>query len=377
MDSFSVKKIVSIYPNVMLEKQYCTKAITRKRLKKIFMPVIALLCTQVSPFSASTAPAVTDDRTSTTYFIDFQAGNYKQPIASSINGLIGYLNTLPKSHQLKIIGLSKSKTAPETMNLALTRAKIVAKILHERSINQEVIEITSIFEYFKSAEHLEHGVKILITANNRLPTTKVINIGFVQFLAGNYEKENEGEITKLKQRLNRLPESSTLRIVGISHSRTSKANKLLALRRAKVVAKRLIDTGFDINRISIDTEVKNLIESNAVLHGAYIYAESIFNIHQKPILKDLCTEFVIKTGSLKSNIEREIGDCGYLLGEWGFGTETELIDWYIPIPFQTNSDNGVLGILTIIEENYQIRAHVHELDKSIDFLASPKYKEGQ
>ena len=38
---------------------------------------------------------------------------------------------------------------------------------------------------------------------------------------------------------------------------------------------------------------------------------------------DLCPQVEIYQGSLKSNIEREIKQCGYVIGEWKFGSETE------------------------------------------------------
>jgi hypothetical protein len=90
-----------------------------------------------------------------------------------------------------------------------------------------------------------------------------------------------------------------------------------------------------------------------------------------------CTQLNIQTGSLKKNIQREIADCGYLIGEWSFGTEEEYIDWIIPVAYKTNVEEGIFGILNSIEKNYQIRAHVHQLDRSIDFLPSIQYEKGQ
>jgi hypothetical protein len=90
-----------------------------------------------------------------------------------------------------------------------------------------------------------------------------------------------------------------------------------------------------------------------------------------------CTQLNIQTGSLKKNIQREIADCGYLIGEWSFGTEEEYIDWIIPVAYKTNVEKGIFGILNSLEKNYQIRAHVHQLDRSIDFLPSIQYEKGQ
>ena len=77
-----------------------------------------------------------------------------------------------------------------------------------------------------------------------------------------------------------------------------------------------------------------------------------------------------KPGSLRANIEREINDCGYVMGRWVFGTENTLLDWYVPLAFQAQAAKGLPDLLTFIEQNYQIRAHVHQLDHSIDFLPS-------
>ena len=101
------------------------------------------------------------------------------------------------------------------------------------------------------------------------------------------------------------------------------------------------------------------------------------NVSASPISTGLCSELTIKKGSLKTNIQREIADCGYLMGDWNFGTDQELIDWLIPIPYSVKVEKGIFGVLNLIEENYQIRAHVHQLDKSIDFLASIKHDREQ
>ena len=83
-----------------------------------------------------------------------------------------------------------------------------------------------------------------------------------------------------------------------------------------------------------------------------------------------CTTVIIKTGSLRSNLEREIAECGYVMGRWKFGSEDELIDWDVPVAYSTTVDNGIIEVLQLIERNYQIRAHIHQLDKSIDFFPS-------
>ena len=89
---------------------------------------------------------------------------------------------------------------------------------------------------------------------------------------------------------------------------------------------------------------------------------------------DLCDQVIMKEGSLKTNLEREIGDCGYVMGDWKFSSKTELIDWNIPISYSVIIEDGIFGILSLVEKNYQIRAHIHQLDKSIDFLSSVRHR---
>ena len=64
------------------------------------------------------------------------------------------------------------------------------------------------------------------------------------------------------------------------------------------------------------------------------------------------------------------------MGHWKFGSIDELIDWHVPTAYSTKVDNGVVGVLQLIERNYQIRAHIHQLDKSIDFFPSVQQRGG-
>jgi hypothetical protein len=195
------------------------------------------------------------------------------------------------------------------------------------------------------------------------------------------------------------------------------ATQPLALQRAQTVADQLIAAGIEGSRIKLNTEVTNNVQDMYLTHGVHIFVTSnktkdtqhepldtvlerlnssntntIATNQSKEILEQSpkqdsepppanhnksCTQLNIQKGSLKKNIQREIADCGYLIGEWSFGTEEEYIDWIIPVAYKTNVEEGIFGILNSLEKNYQIRAHVHQLDRSIDFLPSIQYEKGQ
>ena len=225
------------------------------------------------------------------------------------------------------------------------------------------------------------------------------------------------QLNRTIQSLLSLPQDQTLRLVGISQSKTNLATQSLALQRAQNVADQLIAAGIEGSRIKLNTEVTNNVQDMYLTHGVHIFVNSNnskdtqheplnmvlerLNSSSKnttatsqsqetlkkspkqdsenplPNANKPCSQLNIQTGSLKKNIKREIADCGYLIGEWSFGTEEEYIDWIIPVAYKTNVKEGIFGILNSIEKNYQIRAHLHQLDRSIDFLPSIQYEKGQ
>jgi outer membrane protein OmpA-like peptidoglycan-associated protein len=265
--------------------------------------------------------------------------------------------------------------------------------------------------------------------------SELTRITFIEFSPSEYKQTASGEIQRLLKQLRQYPKTTNIKVVGISQSKTNLATKNLALIRARTVARSLISGGISARRLILDGKITNQVKSEYLTHGAYIYVypnehsiNKVVKIKQKTteyqthntvitatsqnkqqnidpidntnnsetkltsksrtiskkpsasmpsISTDLCSELTIKKGSLKTNIQREIADCGYLMGDWNFGTDEELIDWLIPIPYSVKVEKGIFGVLNLIEENYQIRAHVHQLDKSIDFLASIKYDRGQ
>jgi len=359
------------------------------------------------------------------YFIEFKPGNYRQQKTGSIDNLIQKIEQTTAGHQIKLVGYSQSQTSFASKSLALRRADVVKKALVNHGIAAQQIKIYSEYENFKSEGELLHGVLAIVTPiasddvllkTNTGPKNNLSNnntIGFVAFLPAVYDREIPGEINKILPKLNQLPTTAKITIVGISQSKTSLATKKLAQYRAQVVADSLIASGIAKERLLLDAEITNFIENNYLTHGVRILAEidsspatQKINLHPKTptqnkptekqqalnnIIKQLdpsldtssksatglCRELHIETGSLKKNIQREISECGYLMGEWNFGTEEEYIDWLIPVAYRVDAENGILSVLKIIETNYQIRAHVHQMDMSIDFLPSIKRDKGQ
>ena len=360
------------------------------------------------------------------YFVDFQPGNYHQQKTGSIDNLMQKIEKITADRQIKLVGYSQSKTSFASKPLALKRANIVKKALVNQGIPAEQIKIYSEYENFKSEGKLLHGVLALVTPissdgvvlKRNIGSKKYLSnhyktIGFIAFLPAVYNREIPGEINKILPKLNPLPTTAKIIILGISQSRTSLATKKLAQQRAKVVADSLIRSGIARERLLLDAETTNFIENNYLIHGVRIFVEidssstiktnnldSITPRKNTPTEKQqalnniikqldpsldpssksatgLCSELKIETGSLKKNIQREIGECGYLMGEWNFGTEQEYIDWLIPVAYRVDTEKGIFKILTILENNYQIRAHVHQLDRSIDFLPSLKRDKGQ
>lgn len=241
-------------------------------------------------------------------------------------------------------------------------------------------------------------------------------IGFVSFDIGEYRYAKAGEIENLLSHLQLLPGNTSIILEGHSHSRGSKANQRLASIRAKSVKDKLIGAGVRAELISLRFDARNYILRGGLMHGVSVYilpaSDNLFsdsigqskeslqkpdeNRMNNPVINtqlstakavntdsvstnrtadwqansNNCTTVIIKTGSLRSNLEREIAECGYVMGRWKFGSEDELIDWDVPVAYSTTVDNGIIEVLQLIERNYQIRAHIHQLDKSIDFFPS-------
>ena len=322
------------------------------------------------------------------------------------------------------MGISQSASSLATYDLALLRAKTIKKQLVRQGIAADRIIISGEDENFVMPDEILHGV-FVTSSENMLETEALLKTNpaeqnkaaFIEFPAGVYDNPMPNQLNRTIQSLLSLPQDQTLRLVGISQSKTNLATESLALQRAQNVADQLIAAGFKATRIKLDSKVTNNVQDMYLTHGVHIFVTSnkSKDTQHEPLDTELerlnssntntiatnqsketlekspkqdsenppanhnksCTQLNIQTGSLKKNIQREIADCGYLIGEWSFGTEEEYIDWIIPVAYKTNVEEGIFGILNSIEKNYQIRAHVHQLDRSIDFLPSIQYEKGQ
>lgn len=392
---------------------------------------LAITLTAISTLCIASENKI-DKSDTTDLFIQFNSGNYQQPFAQDLDNFIRQLNAQSINDQIILTGKSQSRTSLASHQLALTRAKIIKKILVKKGIPPTRIKLAGDSKNFKADGKLANGVNASfspsavaadtkgLTSNPSSKTLpKLTQLAFVEFLPSQYSQSAPNELTRLSKKMVDMPKTRKLTLLGISQSKTNLATKALALQRAQIVADSLIADGFKAEQISLNAKITNTVDSNYLIHGVYVYAQSssedqtavniekqitpntskILNqqqslnqvferINNKPSASDkassvavapnsLCTEFEIKKGSLKTNIQREIGHCDYLMGEWNFGTEEEYIDWTIPIAYKVNIDKGIFGILEIIETNYKIRAHVHQLDRSIDFLPSIQYEKGQ
>jgi len=357
------------------------------------------------------------------YFIEFQPGIYNQPKDTNIEKLLSEIKHL-STHEINIVGISQSASSLATYDLAMIRAKTIKKQLVRQGIAADRIIVSGEDENFVMPDEILHGV-FVTSSENMLETEALLKTNpaeqnkaaFIEFPSGVYDNPMPNQLNRTIQSLLSLPQDQTLRLVGISQSKTNLATQSLALQRAQNVADQLIAAGIEGSRIKLNTEVTNNVQDMYLTHGVHIFVNSnnskdtqhepldtvlerlnssntntIATNQSKEILEQSpqqdkqdplpdanqsCTQLNIQTGSLKKNIQREIADCGYLIGEWSFGTEEEYIDWIIPVAYKTNVEEGIFGILNSIEKNYQIRAHVHQLDRSIDFLPSIQYEKGQ
>lgn len=359
------------------------------------------------------------------YFIEFKPGIYNQPKNNNIDPLLAEINHL-STEQINVKGISQSVSDLATNNLALLRAETVKKRLVHQGIASDRIVISGEHENFVMPNEIVHGVFITGSKNRYHNNESIINdteennrVAFIEFSAGVYSKPNPKQLERIVGSLISLPNNPHLKLIGISQSKTNLATQSLALQRARTVSDHIIANGIEASRITLETEVTNNVVGNYLMHGVRIFSmsnspkdsqyESLDTVleqlnssnkntpkimpsaeiiqqnpqkasEQTPPDSDFqksCTSLNIQKGSLKKNIQREITACGYLMGEWNFGTDEEYIDWVIPVSYRVNVDEGIFGILNIIETNYQIRAHVHQLDRSIDFLPSIKYERGQ
>ena len=218
-----------------------------------------------------------------------------------------------------------------------------------------------------------------------------LKIGFIAFDHGDYDLKHLDEVERVFNQLQSFSDTTSLHLIGHSHSKADQASKKLALMRAEIVRDELINLGFEAAPIRIDHDVQNLVSSDTLLNGVSVLISSetetvAMVIQPDPSIvplqnisfeqsytntqpeSDICSLVNMQVGSLRTNLEREISDCGYIMGRWRFGDGDEVIDWHIPVAYSIVVDDSLVGLLQLIERNYQIRAHIHELDDSIDFF---------
>ncbi|MCY4425865.1 MAG: hypothetical protein OXC05_02385 [Halieaceae bacterium] len=75
----------------------------------------------------------------------------------------------------------------------------------------------------------------------------------------------------------------------------------------------------------------------------------------------------LETGSLRTNLVRILADHGYTLGQWGFGSAEEEIDWRIPKGYSYTQPNDLAAVLRALGRTYRLRAVINELDQTVDF----------
>ena len=278
----------------------------------------------------------------------------------------------------------------------------------------KIFRNTSVFSktsYYLEAKHTLILFLILLHLGStavwaeKLQSVDFIKVGFVAFDVGEYRQKKFGQVGKIYNQLQTFPDSISIRLIGHSHSKTNLASKKLASIRASTVRDHLVNFGIAPASIIIDYDVQNFVTNKRLLHGVTVLAstemqsDSSVSRHGQLITsgiastskstnpsvqasaivtssieiepdRDLCNLVSISSGSLRDNLEREISECGYIMGRWRFGTGDEVIDWHVPVAYSTVTDNGIIDLLQLIEHNYQIRAQVHELDDSIDFFPS-------
>lgn len=271
--------------------------------------------------------------------------------------------------------------------------------------------VSSTFSYLLVARNLFISLSFLSYLGcipvwaDKPQSTEFIKVGFVEFDVGEYRQEQFGQVGKIFNQLQTFPDSTSIRLIGHSHSKANLASKKLASIRASTISDQLYNFGVAPKSISIDYDVQNFVVNKRLLHGVTVLASTDMQTDSSPsdqrelttsgmvntnkssnpsvqasaIVtssveiepdRNLCNLLSIYVGSLHDNLEREISECGYIMGRWRFGNGDEVIDWHVPVAYSTVTDNGIIGLLQLIEINYQIRAQIHELDNSIDFFPS-------
>jgi hypothetical protein len=200
------------------------------------------------------------------YFVEFQPGIYNQPKDTNIEKLLSEIKHL-SSHQINIVGISQSASSLATYDLAMIRAKTIKKQLVRQGIAADRIIVSGEDENFVMPDEILHGV-FVTSSENMLETEALLKTNpaeqnkaaFIEFPAGVYDNPMPNQLNRTIQSLLSLPQDQTLRLIGISQSKTNLATQSLALQRAQNVADQLIAAGFKATRIKLDTKVTNNVQ---------------------------------------------------------------------------------------------------------------------
>lgn len=216
------------------------------------------------------------------------------------------------------------------------------------------------------ANHKTALFKRLISFQKFLPSSPLFLFLLCPPICADYDQMDATQIDPLINQTQRVTDDVDIQQVGHSPSVNELAPEASAAARAdaeKLMANNLPSQNNPASEPQLTT-------NQLAVTTAVVMKNEEENISDPD--SESCAKVTFTKGSLADNIKREIGHCGYVMGNWGFGSKDDLIDWDIPFQYSTYVDDEIIGLLELVESNYEIRAHIHKLDKSIDFLPSIK-----
>lgn len=84
-----------------------------------------------------------------------------------------------------------------------------------------------------------------------------------------------------------------------------------------------------------------------------------------------CRVIAMQQGSLRANVERLVGECGFAFGAWHIGNDPDwIVDWIVDEPriIEIENQRGVAGLLEMLADNYSLHGvHVPGDPGTIDF----------
>jgi len=241
------------------------------------------------------------------------------------------------------------------------------------------------------------------------------------FAPGNYSSFDNNDLLRAVAYLNQNPGPRTLTVEGHSYSNGSSATERLALKRSQVVVDALVAQGIDSRTIRQVGIYANHVPEESPFSGAKLHwvsapgstqnvlpvVQTIGEVasgdvaatggqpNQAPALSDVESvgqpstdqespqetveeeliipekttyEVNIESGSLKASVITILEDHGYTLGIWEFGYTT---DWEVEKGYNYNVEGDIIAVLETLNRTYGILGTLNELDKTVDFEASP------